>query len=203
MPPKTKKVLEEPCPWCLGDGLYQQYHDEEWGHPLADEQKLFEFLLLEGAQAGLSWITVLRKREGYRQAFDNFNPEKIARYSDKKLEQLTQDSRIIRNKLKIKSARQNARAYLDIREQQPFTHFIWQFVDGKPIQNQWSSLAEVPATTALSDTMSKALKKAGFNFVGSTICYAFMQATGMVNDHLVNCPLHKPCKTLGDGFTLK
>ncbi len=182
------------CGWCAGDSLYQQYHDQEWGMPLFDDHKLFEFLLLEGAQAGLAWITVLRKREGYRQAFDNFDAEKIARYSDKKLLKLQQNPAIIRNRLKIDSARKNARAYLTLREQEnSFSDFLWCFVDGRPQQNNWQTLQQIPATTATSDRLSKALKKRGFNFVGSTICYAFMQATGMVNDHLNSCHCHARC----------
>ncbi len=182
------------CGWCAGDTLYQQYHDQEWGMPLFDDHKLFEFLLLEGAQAGLSWITVLRKREGYRQAFDNFDAEKIARYSDKKLLKLQQNPAIIRNRLKIDSARKNARAYLTLREQEnSFSDFLWRFVDGRPQQNNWRTLQQIPATTATSDRLSKTLKKRGFNFVGSTICYAFMQATGMVNDHLRSCHCHVRC----------
>ncbi|MEX1033844.1 MAG: DNA-3-methyladenine glycosylase I [Cellvibrionaceae bacterium] len=185
------------CSWCHGDALYRDYHDREWGVPLHDDRKLFEFLILEGAQAGLAWITVLRKREGYRKAFDAFDPERIARYSDKKIDKLLQNPDIIRNRLKVTSARQNARAYLDLREAGiRFSDFLWQFVDGAPIQNRWRSIKQVPATTVISDQLSKALKKRGFNFVGSTICYAHMQATGMVNDHLVTCPRHADCATL-------
>lgn len=162
------------------------------GHPCFDDKKLFEFLLLEGAQAGLAWITVLRKRENYRQAYDQFNPEKIARYSDKKIASLLQNPGIIRNRLKVTSAVKNARAYLDILERHDsFADYIWQFVDGQPIQNNFTTMKQIPATTEISDTMSKTLKKAGFNFVGSTICYAYMQATGMVNDHLTSCPRHR------------
>lgn len=186
------------CSWCLGDPLYETYHDGEWGVPLYDNQKLFEFLLLEGAQAGLSWITVLRKREGYRQAFDDFNPEKIARYSAKKIDKLLQNPNIIRNRLKVESAVKNAKAYLNLREAgTSFSDFLWQFVDGVPKQNRWRSMKQVPASTKISDALSKGLKKQGFNFVGSTICYAHMQATGMVNDHLINCPRHDVCKKLG------
>ncbi len=170
---------------------------------MVDDQRLFEFLLLEGAQAGLSWITVLRKREGYHQVFDSFDAVKMARYSDQKLATLMEDSRIIRNRLKIQSARQNARAYLAVKESHSsFAHYIWQFVEGQPLQNQWQTMKEVPAKTELSDNMSKALKKAGFNFVGSTICYAFMQATGMVNDHLTNCPRHQACRKLAQNFSI-
>lgn len=183
------------CDWCHGDSLYQQYHDQEWGTPLFDEQKLFEFLLLEGAQAGLSWITILRKREHYRAAYDNFNPEKMARYSAKKVEALLLNPGIVRNRLKVNSAVRNARAWLDMKDggQDPVT-FFWQFVDGRPLQNKRRSMADIPASTPTSDALAKALKKAGFNFVGSTICYAHMQATGMVNDHLVSCPRHRACQ---------
>jgi DNA-3-methyladenine glycosylase I len=185
------------CSWCGDDPLYQAYHDTEWGVPCFDDHKLFEFLLLEGAQAGLSWITVLRKREGYRQAFDGFDPEKIARYNSRKLESLQNNSAIIRNRLKIESAVKNARAFLAIVEQHDsFSDYIWQFVDGVPKQNQWRSLKQVPASTAESDLMSKTLKKAGFNFVGSTICYAYMQSMGMVNDHVTDCFRHAECAAL-------
>lgn len=180
------------CDWCGTDPLYQHYHDNEWGVPLYDDQKLFEFLLLEGAQAGLSWITILKKREGYRAAFDQFNPEKIARYTAKKQQKLLQNPEIVRNKLKVAAFSKNAQAYLEILEQQPsFAEYIWQFVDGRPRQNRWRTLSEIPASTTQSERMSKALKKAGFAFVGPTICYAFMQATGMVNDHLVSCFRHR------------
>lgn len=194
----TKSPTDKRCSWCHGDALYEKYHDEEWGVPLYDNQTLFEFLLLEGAQAGLSWITVLRKREGYRKAYDNFNPEKIARYTPKKIEKLLQNPNIIRNRLKVESAVKNAKAYLKIMESNStFSDFLWQFVDGEPKQNRWRSMKQVPASTAISDKLSKELKKKGFNFVGSTICYANMQATGMVNDHLVSCPRYEPCKQLG------
>jgi len=159
-----------------------------------DDRMLFEFLLLEGAQAGLSWITVLRKRENYSSAFDQFDPEKIARYSKKKVQSLLQDAGIIRNKLKINSAINNAQRYLDICSTGSFSDYIWRFVDGEPIQSRHKTMADVPATTEISDLMAKTLKKAGFNFVGSTICYAFMQATGMVNDHLVGCFRHQQCQ---------
>ena len=186
------------CGWCGDDALYVRYHDTEWGVPLKDDRALFEFLVLEGAQAGLAWITVLRKREGYRTAFDDFDPAKVARYSDAKLERLLQNPGIIRNRLKIKSARRNAQAFLAVQEEWgSFSDYIWNFVDGRPIQNRWRSLAEVPASTALSDSISKDLRKRGFNFVGSTIVYAHMQATGMVNDHLVDCFRHEECRRLG------
>jgi DNA-3-methyladenine glycosylase I len=183
------------CNWCGEDELYQHYHDQEWGLPTYDDPTLFEFLILEGAQAGLSWITVLRKRENYRLAFDQFDPEKMARYSPKKIEKLLANPGIIRNRLKVESAVRNAKAYLSILEQEDsFADYIWQFVDGTPIQNRWKSMKEVPSSTQQSDAMSKALKKAGFNFVGSTICYAYMQSMGMVNDHLADCFRYKECK---------
>jgi len=185
------------CNWCGNDPLYVDYHDSEWGVPIWDSRELFEKLILDGAQAGLSWITILRKREGYRKAFDQFNPEKMARYTDKKLERLMQNSEIVRNRLKIASARQNARAYLSIMEgAEPFSDFLWSFVDGAPQQNRWQAMADVPTTTLQAEAMSKALKKAGFNFVGPTIVYAFMQAVGMVNDHLVTCCRYRACKAL-------
>lgn len=182
------------CGWCGTDELYCQYHDDEWGVPVYDDQKMFEFLTLEGAQAGLSWITVLRKREAYRKAFDNFDPVKIARYSEARKARLLQNPGIIRNRLKIESVVRNARAYLDMQEKgESFSEFLWQFVDGKPQQNRRRTLADIPASTPESDAMSKALKKRGFNFVGTTICYAHMQATGMVNDHLISCHRYNDC----------
>lgn len=181
------------CSWCGTDPLYTAYHDEEWGVPLYDNQKLFEFLILEGAQAGLSWITVLRKRENYRAAFDNFDPVKIARYTEAKKAKLLLNEGIIRNRLKIESVVKNAKAYLAMQKDgEDFSEFLWSFVGGKPQNNKRSHLNQVPASTPESDAMSKALKKKGFNFVGSTICYAFMQATGMVNDHMVDCYYYKP-----------
>jgi len=185
------------CAWCTADPLYIQYHDTEWGVPCFDDKKLFEFLLLEGAQAGLSWITVLKKRESYRAAYADFNVEKIARFSEKKQEALCQNPNIIRNRLKIKSAVTNAQALLKLLESQDnFSDYLWKFVGGKPIQNTWRTLAEVPTTTKESEAMSKDLKKRGFNFVGSTICYAYMQAMGLVNDHTTDCERHKACKAL-------
>jgi DNA-3-methyladenine glycosylase I len=175
------------CGWATND-LLVAYHDAEWGVPLHDDGKLFEFLILEGAQAGLSWDTVLRKRENYRRAFDDFDAEKIARYDETKLNELLQNEGIIRNRLKIASAVSNAREFLKIKDEfGSFDSYIWQFVDGKPIVNQWKTPSEVPAKTFISDAISKDLKKRGFNFVGSTIMYAFMQACGLVNDHLTNC----------------
>ena len=185
------------CTWCGTDPLYMQYHDEEWGVPVWDDQTLFEFLILEGAQAGLSWITILRKREAYRKLFSNFDAQKVARFTDKRLEKLLLDASIIRNRLKVFAARKNARAFLDVQaEKGSFADYIWDFVDGEPIQNKWKSMAEVPATTAVSDALSKDMKKRGFTFVGSTIMYAHMQATGMVNDHTTDCFRYRECKSL-------
>lgn len=164
------------------------YHDEEWGVPLHDDRALFEFLILEGAQAGLSWVTILKKRAAYREAFDHFEAEKIARYKEARLNKLLENAGIVRNRLKVHGAVQNARAFLAVQKEfGSFDAYIWQFTGGRPIQNAWTSHKQVPATTAVSDAMSKDLKKRGFTFVGTTICYAFMQATGMVNDHLVSC----------------
>ena len=175
------------CPWGRDD-LARRYHDEEWGVPLHDEHRLFEFIVLEGAQAGLSWETILRKRDNYRAAFDNFDPEKIARYDKRRIEQLLKNTGIVRNRLKIASSVQNARAFLEVkREFGSFDAYIWGFVGGAPKRNAWKAFKEVPAETPESLAMSKDLRKRGFNFVGSTICYAFMQATGMVNDHLIDC----------------
>jgi DNA-3-methyladenine glycosylase I len=186
------KLINKPrCAWAGDDALYQRYHDHEWGVPLHDDQKLFEFLILEGAQAGLSWITILRKRENYRAAFDHFNAARIAGYSTNKIESLLQDAGIVRNRLKVQSAVINAQKFLEVQSEfGSFDRFIWQFVDGQPRQNAWRSLADVPARTAESDAMSKELKRRGFKFVGSTICYAHMQATGMVNDHTTDCFRH-------------
>ncbi len=180
------------CGWAGNDPLYIRYHDEEWGVPIYDDQQLFEFLILEGAQAGLSWITILRKREGYRRAFDGFDAAKIARYDDHKVAELLNDSGIVRNRLKIGAAITNAKAYLDLRQREgTFSDFIWGFVDGKPKINAWPSMKDVPANTPQSDAMCKALKKRGFKFVGTTICYAFMQAAGLVNDHITPCFRHR------------
>jgi len=183
------------CTWQLGDAQYVAYHDNEWGMPLRDEQKIFEFLLLEGVQAGLSWLTVLKRRENYRLVYDGFDPYKIASWSDEKIAALMLDERIIRNRLKIESARKNARAYLQMRDAgETLCDFFWGYVNGKPIDNQWSDERDVPASTELSEKISKALKKRGFNFVGPTIIYAHMQAMGMVNDHMVSCPRYAACK---------
>ena len=185
------------CQWCDGDDLYQQYHDQEWGAPLFDDDTLFEFLILEGAQAGLSWITVLRKREDYRQVFDSFNAKKLAKYSDAKLDKILLNPRIIRNRLKVYSIRQNARAFLAVQQEcGSFSDYLWATVDHKPIQNNWQSSSDVPAFTELSTMLSKDLKRRGFNFVGPIIVYAFMQAIGMVNDHTDKCFRKRECKKL-------
>jgi DNA-3-methyladenine glycosylase I len=176
------------CSWAGTDPLYVKYHDEEWGVPLHDDRRLFEMLTLEGAQAGLSWITILRKRPAYRKAFDNFDPRKVARYDAKKKRALMADAGIVRNRLKIDSTITNARAFLDVQKEfGSFDAYIWQFVGGKPVDNRRRTMKDVPASTPESDAMSKDLKKRGFRFVGTTICYAFMQATGMVNDHIAGC----------------
>ena len=176
------------CWWCGDDALYQQYHDHEWGVPVHDERDLFEFLCLEGAQAGLSWITILRKRENYRNAFDNFDADVIARYPDSKIAELLQDPGIVRNRLKVNGFVKNARATLALREQGlTLDAYLWDFVDGEPLQTHRKATSDVPATTPVSDAMAKDLKKRGFTFVGSTICYAFMQAAGLVNDHVSDC----------------
>ena len=181
----------ERCPWCEGSDLYRQYHDLEWGAPLRDERALFELLILEGAQAGLSWSTILKKRESYRAAFDAFDPARIAQYDATKVAELLANPGIVRNRAKIAATIGNAQALLALKARgERFDDFLWQFVGGAPICNHWSSMADVPAKTAQSDAMSKALLKAGFKFVGSTICYAFMQAAGMVNDHLTTCFRH-------------
>jgi DNA-3-methyladenine glycosylase I len=190
------------CGWCGTDPLYMDYHDKEWGVPRLDDASLFEMLVLEGAQAGLAWITVLRKREGYRELFDGFDANRIARYTDRKLDKLLLDPRIIRNRLKVYGTRQNARAFLAVQEEVgSFSDYIWRFVDHRPIQNNWRSLREVPATTVVSDLLSGDLKKRGFTFVGSTIIYAHMQATGMVNDHTTDCYRRRECKQLAAGLT--
>jgi DNA-3-methyladenine glycosylase I len=188
-PPPTHSHLAR-CAWARSP-IYEVYHDTEWGVPLHDDRLLFEFLVLEGAQAGLSWETILKKRENYRRAFDTFIVEKVARYSDKKIEKLLQDPGIVRNRLKVASAVTNAKAFLKIQNEfGTFDAYIWRFVDGKPIQNAWKSLKQIPPSTKISDVLSKDLKSRGFTFVGSTIIYAHMQATGMVNDHLISCHRH-------------
>ena len=182
------RVKQVRCNWCLGDELYLDYHDKEWGVPLHGDRKLFEFLALEGAQAGLSWITVLKKRAAYRRAFDDFDYMQVAEYDERKVRSLLADPGIIRNELKIRSAIRNARAFIRVREEfGSFDNYIWNFVDGKPIQNAWQHGSQIPAETPLSNKISKDLKRRGFNFVGPTIIYAHMQATGMVNDHTTDC----------------
>ena len=189
------------CPWSAGvSDTYREYHDREWGVPLHDDRGQFEFLILEGAQAGLSWSTVLHKREGYRKAFANFDPEKVARFGTKKIESLIGNPAIIRNRLKIRAAVTNAKAFLTIQETFGcFDDYIWGFVDGRPVQNNWRRQSQVPATSPVSDQLSKDLKKRGFKFVGSTIMYAHMQATGLVNDHVARCFRHAECRSLAEG----
>jgi DNA-3-methyladenine glycosylase I len=189
---KGSKMSKTRCAWAGNDSLYCEYHDKEWGVPLHDDRMLFEFLILEGAQAGLSWITILRKRDNYRKAFDHFDPNVIVNYTQQKVDELLQNEGIIRNKLKITSAIKNAKAFLEVQKEfGSFDQYIWSFTDGKTIQNHWTSMAEVPASTPESEALSKDLKKRGFKFVGPTICYAFMQATGMVNDHTTDCFRHQ------------
>jgi DNA-3-methyladenine glycosylase I len=184
VPVKDKKR----CGWCTTDPLYIEYHDKEWGRPVHDDRLLFEFLILEGAQAGLSWLTVLKKRDNYRKAFNNFDAVKVARYDDKKVRELLNNEGIIRNRLKIASAIANARSFLAVQKEfGTFDKYIWQFVNGKTVKNHFPHFKQLPPQTPQSDAMSQDLKKRGFNFVGSTICYAFMQATGMVNDHTTDC----------------
>jgi len=186
--------MKKRCEWGNQSVLYQQYHDEEWGVPLHDDTRLFEFLILEGAQAGLSWETILKKRDGYIDAFDQFDAEKISKYSDTKIETLLQNPNIIRNRLKVNSTVLNAKLFLDVQKEfGSFDTYIWQFTNGKTIQNRFKKMSELPANTLESDAMSKNLKKRGFKFIGTTICYAFMQATGMVNDHVVSCFRYKEC----------
>jgi DNA-3-methyladenine glycosylase I len=192
-----EKDMKKRCEWCGGDLLYIAYHDEEWGVPVHDDRLLFEFLVLEGAQAGLSWLTILRKRENYRKAFDAFECERVAKYTGHDVTRLLSDSGIVRNRLKIESTIKNARTVLEIQnEWGSLDAYLWRYVDGIPKQNMWKSMAELPAKTETSDMMSKDLKKRGFNFVGSTICYAFMQAVGMVNDHTTDCFRYREIKKL-------
>jgi DNA-3-methyladenine glycosylase I len=187
------------CKWAEGVGPdYMAYHDEEWGVPVFDDRVQFEFLVLEGAQAGLSWSTILRKRDGYRRAFADFAPEKVARFTPRRIEKLVTDPSIVRNRLKIESTVSNARAFLAVQDEfGSFSDYIWDFVGGKPMQNRWKRDGDIPATSPESDALSKDLKKRGFRFVGSTIVYAHMQATGLVNDHVTGCFRHKPCAALG------
>ena len=190
--PKTR------CAWAGTDPIYVAYHDTEWGVPVHDDRLLFEFLVLEGAQAGLSWITILKKRDAYRRAFARFDPKKVARFDDKKLVALLDDSGIVRNRLKIASAVRNARAFLEVqKEHGSFAEYQWGFVGGKPVQNRWQSMKQIPPRSAISDAFSKDLKRRGFNFVGSTIIYAHMQAVGMVNDHVLGCFRHRAVARLG------
>ncbi len=190
----TKEIQIHRCDWSLSDPIYVKYHDEEWGVPIHDDKKLFEFLVLEGAQAGLSWLTILKRRQGYKKAFCNFNAGRVAELTKKDINKLLQDESIIRNKLKIESTVTNAQAFLKIQEQfGSFDHYSWRFVDGKPKINRRRSLKEIPPTSKESDAFSKDLKKRGFKFVGSTIMYAHMQAVGMVNDHIVSCFRYREC----------
>jgi DNA-3-methyladenine glycosylase I len=183
--------VSERCPWAEKDPLYHPYHDEEWGVPSHDDRHLFEMLILEGAQAGLSWLTILRKREGYRRAFDHFDPSRVARYTEKRQARLLADPGIVRNRQKVAAAVANARAFLAVADEYgSFDRYLWGFVGGAPRRNRFRRIADVPARTRESDALSKDLAKRGFKFVGSTICYAFMQAVGLVNDHLVTCPRH-------------
>jgi DNA-3-methyladenine glycosylase I len=189
--------MKERCSWPKDDNIYIEYHDREWGVPVYDDRVLFEMLILEGAQAGLSWITILKRRQAYRKAYDNFDPEEMAKWTDKKIQNLLKDPGIIRNRLKVTAAKQNAQAYLKIvKEYGTFKEFIWSFVDNKPITSCRKTLPEIPATTKESDKMSKALKKKGFKFTGPIICYAFMQSVGMVNDHITTCFRYKEIKNL-------
>lgn len=183
------------CAWCEGNALYELYHDEEWGVPVHDDQKHFEFLILEGAQAGLNWLTILKRREGYRKAFAHFDPKKVAQFTEADYERLIQDEGIIRNKLKVRGAITNAQLFLGIQKEfGSFDAYIWSFVDNKVIQNKWQGMKEVPATSPESDALSKDLKKRGFKFVGSTIMYAYMQACGLINDHITSCFRHADLK---------
>jgi len=185
------------CPWCGTDPLYQTYHDEVWGRPVRDDQILFEKLCLDGQQAGLSWITILRKQQTYELAYDQFDAEKIIHYGAEKIESLLQDPGIVRNKLKVNSIIKNAKGFLEIqRSGESFSDYIWSFVDGKVIQNKWRTMTEIPTSTPASEAMSKSLKKRGFTFVGPTICYAFMEAVGLVNDHIVSCDQWQVCREL-------
>ena len=193
-----KRRLDTRCRWAQKD-IFHDYHDREWGVPVHDDRLHFEFLVLEGAQAGLSWETILKKRNGYRKAFDNFDPNKVARYRDAKIEKLLADPAIVRNRLKVRSAVSNAKAFLAVQKEfASFDRYIWEFVGGKPIQNLWKNMGQLPVTSAQSDVLSKDLKKRGFKFVGSTIIYAHMQAIGMVNDHETGCFRYQECKALAD-----
>jgi DNA-3-methyladenine glycosylase I len=188
----SKAARQKRCSWCGKDALYVAYHDQEWGVPLHDEQKLFEFLILEGAQAGLSWLTILKKRDAYRTAYYQFDIEKVARFNSRSIERLMNNPGIVRNRLKIEASINNARAFLEVQDEfGSFDKFIWQYVDHQAIQNQWKRLRDIPTSTRESEQMSEDLRQRGFRFVGPTICYAFMQAVGMVNDHVTGCFRHK------------
>ena len=189
---------KERCGWCGTDELYVAYHDEEWGVPVRDDRTLFEFLILEGAQAGLSWSTILNKRVGYRRLYDGFDPQIVARYDDRKRAELLSDPAIVRNRAKVAASIGNAQTFLEVQDRfGSFSDYIWRFTDGRPVQNRWQTLAEIPAKTPFAETISKDLKQRGFKFVGPTIVYAHMQATGMVNDHLVSCFRHPEVEALG------
>jgi DNA-3-methyladenine glycosylase I len=189
--PRPSDTLKSRCAWCGNDLLYQHYHDVEWGVPVHDERRHFEFLILEGAQAGLSWLTILRKREHYRTAFADFDPARVARYDRQRVERLLNDPGIVRNRLKVEAAVKNARAFLAVQEEfDGFDTYVWRFVDGSPIQNHWARMEELPTATSKSEALSRDLKRRGFSFVGPTTVYAHMQAVGMVNDHLVDCFRH-------------
>lgn len=195
---KSSKANRKRCVWAEGEGLHTSYHDKEWGVPVYDDRLLFELLILEGMQAGLSWSTILKKREGFRLAFANFDAKKIARFDAKKVAVLLNNAEIIRHRLKINAAIKNAKAFLEVKKEwKSFADYIWHFVEHKPIQNNWQHAKQVPVKTIISDRMSKDLKKRGFSFVGSTICYAYMQAVGMVNDHISDCFRYSPVKKLG------
>jgi DNA-3-methyladenine glycosylase I len=194
--PALKQTQLSRCDWCLGDSLYLRYHDTEWGLSCTDDQKLFEFLILESAQAGLAWIAILRKRENYRQAFADFQPERVARFNARSIERLMHDSGIVRNKMKINSAINNAKRFLDVQQHAgSFSDYLWGFTSGVPILNQWQNFQQVPASTPLSETISKDMKQRGFQFFGKTICYAYMQAVGLVNDHTISCFRHRECQS--------
>lgn len=195
--------MTDRCPWCGDDALYCQYHDEEWGVPISDDRILFEYLSLESAQAGLSWITILRKRENYRKAYRNFDVKKVARFNQNDVERLLGNAGIVRNRAKIEASIHNATLFIELQQQHgSFAKFIWGFVDGKPIQNRRRNMKDIPATTELSDAIAREFKKLGFKFLGTTTLYAFMQATGIVNDHIVGCPRHEACRELGQWFSV-
>jgi len=190
----TKDYEQTRCPWCLFNAIYIDYHDTEWGIPVRDDQKQFEFLVLESAQAGLSWLTILKRREGYRRLYDGFDAEKVAKYNEEKILNMLSDTGIIRNRKKIESSVNNAQRFLEIQDEHgSFSNYIWGFVDGKQVVNHFQELSQIPATTPLSDAIAKDMKQKGFKFLGSTIIYAHLQATGLVNDHLASCFRHTPC----------